>query len=340
MRQSIWEGPGVKSYCHGVVVVLGWLALTGPAAAAQSPAWAPEKAVELISPSSPGGGTDNTVRLLQKIWQGNRLLAMPLTVVNKPGGGQAVSLAYLKQHAADPHFLLLVGGASLLAAHITGKSTSNYTDFTPIALLTSEYVAFAVAADSPIKTIADLAARLRKDSASVSIAVGLTLGGPNHVAAALLARAAGGDAAKLKTVVFKSSSESAVAVLGGHVDLVTSSVSVILPQVNSRAMRILALSAPQRVPGVLAAVPTLKEQGLDVVVDNFRFVMAASGLQLAQIAYWDGVMKQTAQTAEWRKDLEDNQWENAYRDSRDTRKFLDAQNASWKDALGALGMAR
>ncbi|HXD51935.1 MAG TPA: tripartite tricarboxylate transporter substrate binding protein, partial [Burkholderiales bacterium] len=89
---------------------LGWTAFAALATAvhaAQPGAWTPEKSVELISPSSPGGGTDNTVRLMQRIWQDKRFFEMPVNVVNKPGGGQAVSLAYLKQHAADPHYLLV-----------------------------------------------------------------------------------------------------------------------------------------------------------------------------------------------------------------------------------------
>jgi len=322
---------------------LGWTAFAALATAvhaAQPVAWTPEKSVELISPSSPGGGTDNTVRLMQRIWQDKRFFEMPVNVVNKPGGGQAVSLAYLRQHAADPHYLLVVGGAILLANHIAGKSAYNYTDFSPIALLNSEYVAFAVRTESPIKTIADLAARLRSDTASVSIAVGTGLGGPNHIAAALLTRFAGGDVRKMKAVVFKSSAESAVAVLGGHTDALVSSASVILPHVNSGAMRILAISSPQRVSGILAAIPTLKEQGIDAVVDNFRFIMGAPGLQPAQTAYWDGIMRQMTQSPEWRKDLKDNLWENTFLNSDDTRKYLDAQYAKLKEALTALGLAR
>jgi putative tricarboxylic transport membrane protein len=115
---------------------------------------------------------------------------------------------------------------------------------------------------------------------------------------------------------------------------------VILPHVNSGAMRILALSSPQRVSGTLAAIPTLKEQGIDAVVDNFRFIMAAPGLQPAQTAYWDNIMRQMTQSAEWRKDLKDNQWENTFMNSADTRKYLDAQYAKLKDALTALGLAK
>lgn len=321
----------------GTVAVV-WLALWAGGGAAQ-PAWKPEKAVELIAPSAAGGGTDKTARLIQKIWQDKRSLEMPVTIVNKPGGAGAVALTYLKSHTADPHFLEIVS-AVLLTNHISGRSTFSYTDFTPVALLNSEYIALAVKADSPIRSVRDLTARLKQDANAVSIAVGTSLGGVNHITAALVARAAGGDVKKLKTVVFKSSAESAVATLGGHVDVMAASASLALPHLRSGAMRIIALSAPRRGSGVLASAPTLKEEGVDAVVDNFRLMMAAAGIGPAPVAYWDDVMAKLAQAEDWKKDLENNLWENTYMNSRDTRKYLDAQYLELKSALTEAGLAK
>ncbi|HZM44520.1 MAG TPA: tripartite tricarboxylate transporter substrate binding protein [Burkholderiales bacterium] len=320
------------------VLLAGALVLC-PCIAAAQPAWKPEKPVELIAPSAPGGGTDKTARLMQKLWQDKRALDVPVTVVNKSGGQGAVALTYLKSHAADAHYLEIVS-AVLLTSHISGASSYSYTDFSPIALLNSEYVVFAVKADSPLGNLNDLRVRLRKDPASASIAVGTSLGGANHIAAAFVARAAGADTKKLKTIVFRSSAESAVAGLGGHVDVVISSASILLPHLNSGAMRFLAVSAPQRSAGALAAVPTLREQGVDAVVDNFRLVLAAPGLAPAQAAYWEQVLMRLSATEEWKSDLERNVWENAYRGSRDTRRYLDAQYAELKSVLTDMGFAK
>lgn len=314
-------------------------AVLAPAVCAAQLAWKPEKVVEIIAPSGPGGGTDKTARLIQKIWQEKHWLGVPVAVTNKPGGQGAVSLTYLKQHGGDPHYLQIVS-AVLLTNHITSISPFHHSEFTAVALLNSEYVAFAVKADSPIKTVRDLAARLQKDSTSVSIAVGTSVGGVNHAAIALVARASGADARKLKTVVFRSSAESAVAGLGGHVDVVASSASLLLPHFKSGAMRIIGISAPKRVSGALASVPTLKEQGVDAVVDNFRLMIAAPGIGQAHIAYWDEVMARLIQFEEWKKDLESNLWENTYMNSRDTRNYLDTQYIELKSVLTELGMAK
>ena len=313
-------------------------ALCAGSAAAQT-AWKPEKAIELIAPSAAGGGSDKTARLIQQIWQDKRMLGVPVTVVNKTGGVGQVALTYLRSHAADTHFLEIVS-AVLLTNQITGASLFSHADFTAIALLNSEYIAFGVKADSPIKSLKDLTARFQKDVASVSIAVGTSAGGVNHVAVGFVARAAGGDIRKLRTVVFKSSAESAIAGLGGHVDLVISSASLLLPHVATGSMRLLALSSPKRLAGALAAVPTLKEQGVDAVVDNFRMMIAPPGAGQAQVAHWDQVMLRLSQTDEWKKDLDLNGWENTYMNSRDTRKYLDAQYAALKGVLAEVGLAK
>src|SRR5262245_40141477 len=124
---------------------------------AAQPAWKPDRAVELIAPSGPGGGTDKTARLIQKIWQDKRALDTSVTVVNKSGGQGTVALAYLKSHAGDAHFLE-IASAVLLTNHIIGASPFSHADFTPIALLNSEYVVFAVKAESSLGSLNDLRA--------------------------------------------------------------------------------------------------------------------------------------------------------------------------------------
>lgn len=307
-------------------------------ALAQAP-WKPAKPIELVAPSAAGGGTDTTARLIQRILQERRLVEVPVTVVNKPGGSGSIALAYLQQHAADAHYVAVVS-ALLVTNHITGRSNLSHNDFTPLALLNSEYVVLAVKADSALAAVKDVVARLRQDPGALSFAVGTSLGGANHIAIAGLARAAGADARKLKTVVFKSSADSAVAALGGHVDVMASSASLILPHLKSGAMRVLAVSSPRRLGGMLASAPTLKEQGIDTVVDNFRLIIGAKGLGAAQVAYWDGTLARLAQTDEWKKDLQQNQWENTYMGSGETRKYLDDEYAATKRALAEIGLSK
>ncbi|MGZ8202362.1 MAG: tripartite tricarboxylate transporter substrate binding protein [Burkholderiales bacterium] len=314
------------------------LAGAAPAAIAQG-TWKPQGPLEISIPSGPGGGTDHTARVMQKILQERQLVEVPVTVVNKSGGGGLVALNYLKQLGSNAHHAQ-VASAVLLSNHIVGRSTVNYSDLTPLALLQSEYVVLAVKSDSPIKTAGELVERLKRDPGAVSISVGTSLGGANHSAAAGLARAAGVDPRKLRTVVFKSSSEAAVAALGGHIDVTSSSASQVLTHVRSGAMRAIAVTAPKRLTGELAAVPTLKEHGMNVEVNNFRFLIGPSGLTAPQVAYWDQALARLVQSDEWKKDIENLRAENTYMNSREVRSYLDTEYAELKTLLTAMGMVK
>lgn len=335
MRRS--RGRSVLMAIAGLSVGCGVFAVAGKAAAA-APKWKPEKAVELIAQSAPGSGTDLTARRIQKTVQDRRLIDVATVVVNKPGGGGNVAFAYLTEHAGNGHYVAVVAQL-IVTNYIVGRSSYHYTDFTPLGLLTSEYVAFAVKADSPIRTATDLLDRLKTDPSSLSIAVGTSLGGAHHIAAALPVKAVGGDIKKLKTVVFRSSAESITALLGGHVDIVSSSVSLFGPQLRAGTLRLIAIAAPRRSEGPLAAVPTWKELGYDFVVDNWRALIGPPNMRQAQIDYWDEITTLFSQADGWKK-TEDDLWENNHMGSKETRRYFDREDEELRRVLSDLGMAK
>jgi putative tricarboxylic transport membrane protein len=324
---------GVSGLALCALAVMAW-----PSLAEAQDVWKPNKPVELIVQSAPGGGTDITARLIQKIIETERLLDVPVTVVNKPGGGGNVALAYLNQKAGDGHYLQ-IASAAVLTSFITGNSQFNYTNFSPIAQLNSEYIAFGVKADSPIKNGKDLLAALARDPASVSIAIGTATGGVNHAATAKIAEAAGADPKRLKAVVFKSSSESATALLGGHVNVAASSASILLPYVPDQ-IRLIGVTSPSSLGGVLATVPTWKEQGVDVDLDNFRMVLGAPKLGAAQTKFWEEKFSKILRSDAWKKDLEAQGWTSNDMSTAEFVKSLDKQFHTLSAVLGSLGMAQ
>src|SRR3954466_5467025 len=132
------------------------------AAHCATPEWQPKNAVEIMVASGPGGGMDRTARTIQMIVREKRMTDLTVNVVNKAGGGGTIGWNYLSQHPHDAHYLA-IGSPALLTNHIMGKSALSHADFTPLAMLISEYTAFAVSTNSPIKTGKDLIARLRAD---------------------------------------------------------------------------------------------------------------------------------------------------------------------------------
>ncbi len=303
------------------------------------PAWKPDKPVEILVGTSAGGPQDHLGRLVQKVLQDERLLATPVSVINKPGGGGAIGLAYLNQHPGDAHYLM-VNATTMLANYITGKTTYAYTDFTPVAILGVEYVCVSVRAESPLKSGRDLIERLKKDPGSLSVAIGTALGNATHMSFALAMKAAGVDVRRLRTVVFNSGGESMTAALGGHVDVAASAPSSVLQQVKAGKMRILAIGAPRRGTGDLANVPTWQELGAASAFELWRGLAAPKGLSHAQVAFWDEALAKVVKTEAWKKDLENNDIENVYRNSTETGKFWQAQNGEVRAILGELGLAR
>jgi putative tricarboxylic transport membrane protein len=239
------------------------LALLGFGIAGWAQGWAPQKNVEIVVTSAPGGSNDKTARTVERILTAHKLVATSLTVVNKPGGGGRLAFAYVDQHAGDPHYLL-IGTTGLLTGHIMGTSKMSYMDFTPIASLFNDYVVFTVNASSPVRTGNDLVERLKKDPKSMALGV-VAVGSHNHVAVGLVLKAAGGNARDLKTVAFKGSSEFIIACLAG-----IWCPAGVRPPASPPASCGIGVSAPQRFGGGLAHVPTWKEQGTDVVMGGWR----------------------------------------------------------------------
>lgn len=301
--------------------------------------WKPEKNVEIITGSTPGGALDRTARLIQKIWQEKRMVDATITVVSKPGGGNAVSWAYLNRHVGDGRYLSITS-LSLLTNYITGSNPLKHTDVSPIAQLFSEYLAFAVNVDSPIKTGKDLIDRLKKDPKSLSIAIAPSIGGSNHIAAGLVMKAAGVDIKKLKTVVFNSGGEGTIALLGGHVDMFAVSAANFLEQFKAGKLRLVAICSPRRLGGALAAIPTWKEQGINVVFGTWRGVIGPTGMNEAQIAYWEEKFTELVQSVEWKKELENNLFVDTFMKSKESKKYLEGQYNELKDVLINLGVAK
>jgi len=313
------------------------LALLPAIAAAQS-TWLPTRPVELLVGVGPGGGIDRTARTVQRIVQDKRLVPTPLNVINKPGGGGTIAQAYMNQHAGDAHYFEITA-TSLLTNQIIGRTASGYRDYTPVVMLYDEYLGFAVNADSPIKDGRQLLAAL-KTPESLPIGIATSAGNTNHIGAALLARAAGVDPRRLKVVVFSSGGESMSAVLGGHVGLVVTPAANLIGSMQSGRLRVLGVSAPKRLAGALASVPTWGEQEVDAVVANWRPVIGSKGWSPAQVAYWENVFAKLVESDEWRNEIARLGGVSHFMGSGELGTYFDAEYARFKSILTEVGLAK
>jgi putative tricarboxylic transport membrane protein len=309
------------------------------AAATGAQSWSPQKNVELVVPNPPGGSNDKTARTIERVWSANKLISGTLSIVNRPGGGGSIAYTYVSQRASDPHYLV-VAGPALLTNNITGASKLHHSDLTPVASLFNDYTAFAVSADSPIKTGKDLVARLRKDPKSVTIGFSPLLGSHNHIAAGILMKAVGGNARDLKVVAYKGSADAIPNLMGGHIDLVTTAAGNVAQHVAAGRLRVVAITADKRLPGAMAEVPTWKEQGVNVTFGAWRAIFAPKGLTPQQAAYWEGALRKATEAPEWKDDLLKNLWADAFVAGAAFRKELDHDYAEMKGVLSDIGLAK
>lgn len=321
-------------------VQAAWLAMAFgvmAAAGAQQP-WQPHKPVEIVVPTAAGGINDQLARVIHKSLQDQKITA-PSVVMNKPGGNQAIAVVYLTQHPSDAHYLLYAT-PTLFTNQLAGLAPARYDALTPLALLLIEHTVFTVRADSPYRDMRDLLAQLRRDPDAVAFGM-VSRGGPNHLALAQAVRASGVDPRRLKIAVFKTNAESMTGLVGGHLHAVASSLSAALPQVQAGRVRILAITAPQRLTGPLAAVPTLAEQGVAVkVVSNWRGIFGARGLTQAQVAYWEEALENTIASEEWKRQMEASQLHTRYLRSGELADYLKAEYEATKLVMADLGLAK
>ena len=262
----------------------------------------------IMAPAAPGGGWDQTARALQQSMQ-DEGVSGNVQVLNVPGAGGTIGLSqFISQSAGNPN-ALMVGGYVMVGAILTNASPVTLADVTPIARLTGEYEAIAVKADSPLEDVSDLVEMLKADPGSVSWAGG-SAGGADHIAAGLFAKAAGVDPTQVNYIAFSGGGESLAAILGGQVTVGISGYGEFQSQVESGDLRILAVTSEERIDGIDA--PTLKESGLDVVLQNWRSISAAPGLSDEQVAVITADIEKVVATETWKNLLAERGWQDTF----------------------------
>jgi len=329
MKGSFFSGKQTSALALSVFLLAG---------SAWGQAWRPDKPVEIVTASAAGGSNDRVARMIQKIMQDGKLVPVSISVINKPGGNQTLSRAYLLAHPGDPHYFD-IGNPTLISNHILGITQQHFSDFSAIALLINEYTVFTVRADSPLRNAKDLIARLKADPESMSFGVS-NLGGTNHLTLSMAAKAGGVDPKRLKVVVFKTNAESTTAVMGGHIQMVAASMPSVIGQIKAGTVRAIAIGDPQRMSGVMASVPTLREQGLDVSLSNWRAIIGPKGMTPVQVAYWEDALGRVVASEEWKKELDAQNWDGRFLRSRDFTQYMEKEYVATKVILNDLGLVK
>jgi putative tricarboxylic transport membrane protein len=289
--------------------------------------------LKIIAPAAPGGGWDQTARSLQEVIQSGGIVPT-VQVENVPGAGGTIGLAQFVGAKGEAD-ALMVSGLVMVGAILTNDAAVTLKQVTPIARLTGEYEAIVVPAESPFKTMADLVAALKKDPGSVSWAGG-SAGGTDHILVGLVAQAAGVDPKLVNYVPFSGGGEALAALLGNHVSAGVSGYGEFEAQIAAGKLRGLAISAPQRLEGI--DLPTLKEQGIDVELANWRAVMAPPDLAPEGRQALLDVVDKAVKSDAWKAILQKKNWMDLYLAGDEFAAYLDAEQTKVATTLKSIGL--
>jgi putative tricarboxylic transport membrane protein len=304
-------------------------------ALASSPASAQLKSVEIMAPANPGGGYDQHARAMQQVMQ-ELNLASGVQVVNVPGAGGTIGLSQFvsgKKRGTG----LMITGLGMIGATLINKSPVSLDQATPLARLTGEYQPIIVSAESPLRTMDDLIAKFKADPGSVSWG-GFAIGSPDHILYALIVKAVGGDVSRMNYIASGAGGEMLAAVMGGHITVVTGGYNEFAAQIKEGKLRALAISSAERLPGI--DIPTLKEQGVDVELVNWRAVMASGDIKSADLKTLDAAMGKMVRSPQWQAISSERGWVDSYLPADQFAGFLRDEQARIKSVLDELGLLK
>ena len=309
-------------------------ALTAAAAVLFSAVAFAQPSLKMMIPANPGGGWDQTGRNLAAAMQSAKLVSS-VQFDNKGGAAGAIGLAqFVNSAKGDPH-AVMIGGMVMVGGTYLQKSPFTLAQVTPVARLTSEWEIIVVPSNSPHKTMGDLVKAFKADPGKVSWGGG-SAGGTDHILAGLIAQAVGVEAKRVNYVAYKGGGEAVAAIIGGHVTAGVSGIGEFAEHVKSGKMRALAVSAPSKTEGV----SSLKEQGIDVVLGNWRGIFAAPGITPAQRDALVKLVQDATNTPAWKGTLEKMGWSGEFLAGDAFKTFLEQDTKRIAGIIDSLGIRK
>ena len=291
-----------------------------------------QPSLKMMIPANPGGGWDQTGRHLATAMQSAKLVSS-VQFDNKGGAGGTIGLAQFVNSAKGDPNAVMIGGMVMVGAIYLENSPVNISMVTPLARLTGEYEIIVVPASSPHKSMADLVKAFKANPGGVSWGGG-SAGGTDHILVGLIAKAAGVDPAKINYVPFKGGGEAIAAIVGGHVTAGVSGVGEFAEQIKGGRMRALAVSSASRIEGF----QTLKEQGMDVELANWRGIFGAPGITTAQRDALIKIVQGATESAAWKTTLEKLGWSPIFLSGDAYKKFIDEDTKRVASIIDSLGI--
>jgi len=293
------------------------------------------KPIEFVCHAGVGGGSDIMARMMQSVIEREKLTPHAIAVVNRAGGGGAIAFAYVAGKKGDPHFWL-TATTSFLTTPLLGKSKYTYRDFTALANLAYDDFFIAVRAGSPYKTMKDLIEDAKKKPGDIKVG-GTYAPGTDALTSHLVEKETG---AKFNYIPYKSGGEAMIALLGGHLDMMFPNPGEALAQVEAKKVRILGVASQKRLEEA-PEIPTLREQGINVVFQQVRSIAAPKDIPPEAVRYYEDLFRRLAESKTWKeKYIKENMLTRDYKNSAETYKLWESNNESCAKVLKEMGVTK
>ncbi len=302
----------------------------------------PERAITIVAVSGAGGGLDTASRIIAKIATSKGLVDQPINVENKPGGGQVTGTTEFALKEIGNDYKLMLASTPFVLNYIKkeGTATISYRDVTPLARMQVDYGILAVKADSEFKDLKSLMDALKADPSSITVAGGGAPGTLDYLNSILVAESYGINGADVKYTAYDGGGEAITALLGGNADVLTTDLSGASEYLKSGDVRILGIGTDDRLVGEFSVIPTYKEQGFDVHVENWRGIYGPKDMSPEAKKFWEDTLKTIAESAEWKAELEALGVQDGYMNSADWLASMEQEEASYLELFKKLGLAK
>jgi putative tricarboxylic transport membrane protein len=319
------------------LVVLAVVALALVAGRGDAQEKYPTKPVQLVPAGDPGGGLDIHARSIERALSVEKMLDQPFTILNKGGGGGNIATAYMATQKGNG-YALAINSNRVLLNPLMGTTPLGLKDMTPVIRISAEYVVWAVRSDSKYKSALEVLDELKKDPQSVVFGVG-TVPSNDQFNILLPAKQKGIDFAKVKITAFRAGGDATAQLLGGHIPILSSSMSELVAQVDAGTIRVLAVSSPSKLDR-LPGVPTWKDQGIDLTIFHWRGIFGPPAMPKIAYDYWNKKFADMVKTKAWKDQLANYQLYDAFLSGDEFLKQLEKDDATYHELLGTLGMLK
>jgi putative tricarboxylic transport membrane protein len=275
----------------------------------------------IVAPAAPGGGWDLTAHAMADVLQGAGIVRR-VDVVNSPGAGGSIALAeFINAHRGDPH-ILLVGGLVMISAIRANHATESILETTPLARLEAEAEVVVVRSDSQMTSLADVLAVMRSQPGAL-VWTGGSYGGTDQLLLRNIAEAVGLDTTSINYVPNAGGGEGLRSLLSGRSTAAVGNYSEFAPGIRSGRLKALAMSSDSRMRGL--PIRTLKEQGVNVTMSNWRGVFAPPGLAPEEIERLSTALDRMVHDPRWHRILAERFWTDAYLAGDAYTRFVESE---------------